>query len=45
MGFNADLPALDNVVMNGIMLGLSPREAKARYESIIEFGSCRSSRI
>ncbi len=37
VGFNADLPALDNVVMNGIMLGLSPREARSRYDSIIEF--------
>ncbi len=37
VGFNPDLAALDNVVMNGIMLGLSPREARARYESIIDF--------
>jgi ABC-2 type transport system ATP-binding protein len=25
IGFNMDMPARDNVVMNGIMLGLSPR--------------------
>jgi ABC-type polysaccharide/polyol phosphate transport system ATPase subunit len=37
VGFNPDLAALDNVVMNGIMLGLSPREARARYAQIIEF--------
>ncbi len=37
VGFNPDLAALDNVVMNGIMLGLSPREARSRYESIIAF--------
>jgi ABC-type polysaccharide/polyol phosphate transport system ATPase subunit len=37
VGFNPDLASLDNVVMNGIMLGLSPREARARYERIIEF--------
>jgi len=37
VGFNPDLAALDNVVMNGIMLGLSPREARARYDQIIEF--------
>jgi ABC-type polysaccharide/polyol phosphate transport system ATPase subunit len=37
VGFNADLAARDNVVMNGIMLGLSPREARKRYESVIEF--------
>lgn len=37
VGFNPDLAALDNVVTNGIMLGLSPREARSRYERIIEF--------
>ena len=37
VGFNPDMAARDNVVMNGIMLGLSPREARARYESVIEF--------
>jgi ABC-type polysaccharide/polyol phosphate transport system ATPase subunit len=37
VGFNPDLAARDNVVMNGIMLGLSPREARRRYESVIEF--------
>ena len=37
VGFNPDMAARDNVVMNGIMLGLSPREARRRYESVIEF--------
>ena len=37
VGFNPDLAALDNVALNGIMLGLSPREARARYERVIEF--------
>jgi ABC-type polysaccharide/polyol phosphate transport system ATPase subunit len=37
VGFNLDMAARDNVVMNGIMLGLSPREARERYESVIEF--------
>jgi ABC-type polysaccharide/polyol phosphate transport system ATPase subunit len=37
VGFNPDLAAYDNVVTNGIMLGLSPREARARYEAVIEF--------
>jgi ABC-type polysaccharide/polyol phosphate transport system ATPase subunit len=37
VGFNPDLAALDNVVMNGIMLGLTPREARSRYERVIEF--------
>jgi ABC-type polysaccharide/polyol phosphate transport system ATPase subunit len=37
VGFNLDMAARDNVVMNGIMLGLSPREARKRYDSVIEF--------
>ena len=37
VGFNQEMAARDNVVMNGIMLGLSPREARKRYESVIEF--------
>ena len=41
IGFNPDMAARDNVVMNGIMLGLSPREARKRYESVIEFAELR----
>jgi ABC-type polysaccharide/polyol phosphate transport system ATPase subunit len=37
VGFNPDLAAEDNVVTNGIMLGLTPREARRRYREIIEF--------
>jgi ABC-type polysaccharide/polyol phosphate transport system ATPase subunit len=37
VGFNPDLAAYDNVVLNGIMMGLPPSEAKARYKQIIEF--------
>jgi len=37
VGFNPELAARDNVVMNGIMLGLSPREARGRFERVIEF--------
>jgi ABC-type polysaccharide/polyol phosphate transport system ATPase subunit len=37
VGFNPDLAARDNVVLNGIMLGLSPREARARFDAVIEF--------
>jgi ABC-type polysaccharide/polyol phosphate transport system ATPase subunit len=37
VGFNPDLAAFDNVALNGIMLGLSPREARARYRRVIEF--------
>ncbi len=41
VGFNADMAARDNVVMNGIMMGLSPREAKARYDRVIDFAELR----
>jgi ABC-type polysaccharide/polyol phosphate transport system ATPase subunit len=37
VGFNMELAAKDNVIMNGIMLGLSPREARRRVDSVIEF--------
>jgi ABC-type polysaccharide/polyol phosphate transport system ATPase subunit len=37
VGFNPDLAARDNVVMNGIMLGLTPREARARFERVVQF--------
>jgi ABC-2 type transport system ATP-binding protein len=37
VGFNPDLTALDNVVINGVMLGLSRREARKRFEEIIAF--------
>jgi ABC-type polysaccharide/polyol phosphate transport system ATPase subunit len=37
VGFNPDLAAFENVALNGIMLGLSPKEARARYQRVIEF--------
>ena len=37
VGFNHDMSARDNVLMNGIMLGLSPRQARARFDEIIAF--------
>src|SRR3954462_5398330 len=37
VGFNPDLEALDNIVLNGVMLGLSPREARRRADSVIDF--------
>jgi ABC-type polysaccharide/polyol phosphate transport system ATPase subunit len=37
VGFNPDLAARDNVVLNGIMMGLTPREARRRYQQVIEF--------
>jgi ABC-type polysaccharide/polyol phosphate transport system ATPase subunit len=37
VGFNPDLAARDNVLINGVMLGLSPAAARARFESVLEF--------
>jgi ABC-type polysaccharide/polyol phosphate transport system ATPase subunit len=37
IGFNAELTAYDNVVLNGVMMGLSAPEARRRYEEVIEF--------
>ena len=37
VGFNLELNARDNVVLNGVMMGLSPREARRRFDEVIEF--------
>ena len=37
VGFNAQLSAYENVVLNGVMMGLSPEQARARFDAIIEF--------
>ena len=37
VGFNPELTARDNVIINAIMLGLTRREARARFDEIIEF--------
>ncbi len=37
VGFNMDLAARDNVIINAIMLGLSRREARARFDDILAF--------
>ncbi len=44
VGFNPDLPAYDNVVTNGIMLGLSPREARARFDQVLDFAELQEFR-
>jgi len=37
VGFNPDLTAHDNVLINAVMLGLTPDQARARYDSIMDF--------
>ncbi len=41
VGFNNDLPARDNVMINATMLGLSPRQARRRYDAVIDFAELR----
>jgi ABC-type polysaccharide/polyol phosphate transport system ATPase subunit len=37
VGFNPDLAARDNVVINGVMMGLSRAEARRRFDDILAF--------
>lgn len=37
VGFNMNMTARDNILLNGVMLGLSPREARRRTDAVIEF--------
>jgi ABC-type polysaccharide/polyol phosphate transport system ATPase subunit len=37
VGFNPDLAARDNVALNAIMLGLNPKEARERFDRVIQF--------
>ena len=41
VGFNPQLPAYENVVMNGVMMGLSLDDARSRYEEIVDFADLR----
>ena len=37
VGFNPDLTARDNVIINAIMLGISRRQARERFEHVLAF--------
>ena len=37
VGFNPELAARDNILLNGVMMGLTPREARKRADQVIEF--------
>src|SRR5918992_3163376 len=37
VGFNPDLTALDNVVINAVMMGMTPAEAREHFDEIIAF--------
>ena len=37
VGFNPELSARENVVINGVMMGLSQREARRKLDAVLEF--------
>jgi ABC-type polysaccharide/polyol phosphate transport system ATPase subunit len=37
VGFNPELTARENVVLNGVMMGLSQREARSKLDAVLEF--------
>jgi ABC-type polysaccharide/polyol phosphate transport system ATPase subunit len=37
LGFNTELPARDNVMINAVILGMTPREARRRFDQVIDF--------
>jgi ABC-2 type transport system ATP-binding protein len=37
VGFNMELTARENVVLNGVMMGLTPRETRERLDAVIDF--------
>jgi ABC-2 type transport system ATP-binding protein len=37
VGFNQELSARENVVLNGVMMGLTPQEARSKLDSVIAF--------
>jgi ABC-2 type transport system ATP-binding protein len=37
VGFNHELTARENVVLNGVMMGLTPKDMRQRLDSVIEF--------
>ncbi len=41
VGFNPDLTARDNVIISAVMMGLTPRQARHRFDEIIDFAELR----
>jgi ABC-type polysaccharide/polyol phosphate transport system ATPase subunit len=37
VGFNADLSARENAILNGVLMGLTKREARRRLDAVIDF--------
>jgi len=41
VGFNQELTGRENVVLNGVMMGLTPREVRRRLDTVIDFAELR----
>ncbi len=41
VGFDPQLPARENVVLNGVMMGLTPQESERRSDAVIDFAGLR----
>src|SRR5947209_14078216 len=41
VGFHPEMSGRENVLVNGMLLGLSPREVAERFDSIVEFAEIR----
>ena len=41
VGFNPEMTSRDNVVMNGVMMGLGRREAQRRLDAVLDFAGLR----
>jgi ABC-2 type transport system ATP-binding protein len=41
VGFQPELAAYDNVILNGLMLGLTPKEARRRFDAVLDFAELR----
>jgi ABC-type polysaccharide/polyol phosphate transport system ATPase subunit len=41
VGFNPEMSARENVALNGVLMGLSRREARRRLDSVIDFAELR----
>ena len=37
VGFDMELTARENIVLNGVMMGLTPRDARARTDAVLDF--------
>jgi ABC-type polysaccharide/polyol phosphate transport system ATPase subunit len=37
VGFNPDISARENVILNGVMMGLSPEQARGRIDAVFDF--------